>query len=224
MNTRGPRIAGIDDAGRGSILGPLVIAGVSMVEEKLGYLAEMGVRDSKLLSPAGREELYSKITDLASQVSILKLSPKEIDEYVLKGKKYRRLNYLEAMATARVVDRLDADVIYVDASDVNPERFKEDILSMTEKKAKIISAHHADRLYPIVSAASIVAKVSRDHELRILTEEFGEMGSGYPADERTITFLRRWVREHGELPPFARKSWKTAAKLLNQRLNEVQHT
>ncbi|MGQ9719000.1 MAG: ribonuclease HII [Nitrososphaerales archaeon] len=213
MGTRYRRVAGVDDAGRGSMLGPLVIAGVCLVDDKLESLTEMGVRDSKLLSPNRREVLYQKIVDISDRVSLIKLAPEIIDDYVSKGKKYKKLNYLEAVSMARVIEPLGAEIVYVDASDVDVERFKQDILGALERRVEIVSAHHADRIYPLVSAASIVAKVNRDRELSKLADKYGSIGSGYPADARTIEFLKQWIKEHRELPPFARKSWKTVRRL-----------
>lgn len=221
MQVRDRKIAGVDDAGRGSILGPLVIAGVCVSEDKLEQLIKIGVRDSKLLSPYKRVDLYHQIMNIADSVSVLKLKPEQIDDYVLKGKKYKKLNYLEAVSMAKVVESLDAEIVYVDASDVDVERFKKDILEALKRKVEIISVHHADRIYHIVSAASIVAKVSRDQELSDLSKKFGNIGSGYPADERTIKFLRQWLKKYGDMPPFARRSWKTVKKLLNSKLDET---
>ncbi|MEM3383421.1 MAG: ribonuclease HII [Nitrososphaerales archaeon] len=215
------KIAGVDDAGRGAILGPLVIAGISMKEDKLDQLVRIGVKDSKLLSPNRRVNLYHQIMKIADNVSIIKLKPEQIDDYVLKGKKYKRLNYLEALSMAKVIESLDAEVVYVDASDVDVNRFKQDILETLQRKVEIISVHHADRIYPIVSAASIIAKVNRDKEIFGLSQKFGDIGSGYPADKKTVKFLEQWLRRYGEFPPFARKSWKTIKKLLNSRSDET---
>lgn len=212
------KVAGVDDAGRGSVLGPLVIAAVSVRESSLKELVEIGIKDSKLLSPVGRERLYPRIIDMAEEVSVIRISPREIDEYVIKGKKYKRLNYLEAMSMAKVIERVHADLVYVDASDIDPERFKQDICSAMSKKVEIISAHHADRIYPVVSAASIVAKITRDHEIVSLAK-FGSFGSGYPSDERTINFLRKWLDEKGDLPFFVRKSWKTLQRLHGHKMH-----
>ena len=220
MQTKDRKIAGVDDAGRGAILGPLVIAGVYVKEDKLEHLINIGVRDSKLLSPNRRADLYHQIMSIADGVSIVKLKPEQIDDYVLKGKKYKRLNYLEALSMAKVIDSLDAGMVYVDASDVNVERFKQDILETLKRKVEIISAHHADRIYPIVSAASIIAKVTRDKEIFDLSQKFGNIGSGYPADDVTTRFLRQWIKKHGDMPPFARRSWKTVKRLLNSKLDE----
>ncbi|MCP8304426.1 MAG: ribonuclease HII [archaeon] len=217
MQAKGCKIAGVDDAGRGAVLGPLVIAGVCVSKDKLKQLGEIGVRDSKLLSPYRRARLYRQIIDISDDVSLIKLTPEQIDEYVLRGKKYEKLNYLEATSMAKVIEPLDAEVVYVDASDVDVERFKQDILKSLKRKVELISVHHADRIYPIVSAASIIAKVNRDRDLSELADKFGSIGSGYPSDPRTINFLKRWLREHGDLPPFARRSWKTVKKLLDKK-------
>ncbi|MGQ9468607.1 MAG: ribonuclease HII [Nitrososphaerales archaeon] len=213
MQVKDRKIAGVDDAGRGAILGPLVIAGVCASENKLEHLIKIGVRDSKLLSPYKRADLYHQIINIADNVSVIKIKPDQIDDYVLKGKKYKKLNYLEAISMAKVIESLDAEIVYVDASDVDVERFKKDILEILKRKVEIISAHHADRVYPIVSAASIIAKVNRDKELSDLSQKFGEIGSGYPADERTIKFLKEWIKKYSDMPPFARRSWKTVKNL-----------
>jgi ribonuclease HII len=214
------RIVGLDDAGRGSIIGPLVIAGVAVVEKDVNKLLEIGVRDSKMLSPVGRTRLYPLISGIATKVIFHKISPKEIDEYVLTGKKYRRLNYLEAITMGRVASELDPDVIFVDASDIDPIRFGNDIRSVLKRETEIVSTHHADRLYPIVSAASIVAKCERDAAVKAIADVHGDFGSGYPADPRTIQFLRDWLFENGEMPTFSRKSWKTWNKMGTKRLEE----
>jgi ribonuclease HII len=211
-------IGGVDDAGRGCIIGPLVLAGVSVEESKIGKLIEIGVRDSKTLSPASRAKLYPLIKDLAYKVVSIKVPPEEVDKYVARRKKFVRLNLLEAEAAAKVIDELEADLVYVDASDTDPERFKKNIVALLKRSIKVISEHDADKTYPIVSAASIIAKVERDAEIAKLRERYGDLGSGYPADPTTIAFLRDWLAKHGEIPPFARKTWKTWKRLINNRL------
>jgi ribonuclease HII len=219
MKVEDRKIAGVDDAGRGAILGPLVIAGVSTKEDKLEQLIKIGVKNSKLLSPNRRSNLYRQIMNIVENVAVIKLKPEQIDNYVLKGKKYKKLNYLEALSMAKVIELLDAEIVYVDASDVNVNRFKQDILEVLQKRVEIISIHHADKIYPIVSAASIIAKVNRDKEISDLSKKFGDLGSGYPADNRTIKFLEQWLKKYGDMPPFARKSWRTVKRLLNSKLN-----
>ena len=205
-------IAGVDDAGRGSVIGPLTIAGVLMKEEDLPKLKNLGVKDSKLLSPQRRETLALEIKRIAQKYSVIKLSPKEIDTVVETGKKLHRLNRLEAQTMAKVIEMLKPDIAYVDASDVLEERFKQHILECLSFKVEIVSEHKADRTYPIVSAASIIAKVERDKEIAELTNKYGNFGCGYPTDSKTISFLQQCLEKMGEYPDFVRKSWKPAKK------------
>jgi ribonuclease HII len=215
-------VAGVDDAGRGCVIGPLVIAGVMMKEEDLPKLKELGVRDSKLLSPHRRETLAVEIKRIAEKYSVAKLSPREIDDVVETGTKLHRLNRLEAKTMAQVIENLRPDIAYVDASDVLEERFKQHILECLPFKVEIVSEHKADRTYPIVSAASIIAKVERDKEIAELASKHGDLGSGYPADPRTISFLQRCLARLGEYPDFVRKSWKPAKKAKSE--NESRQT
>ncbi|MCX8191298.1 MAG: ribonuclease HII [Nitrososphaerales archaeon] len=212
-------VAGVDDAGRGSVMGPLVIAGVSIEESRLNRLIDLGVKDSKLLSPSKRMKLYQLIRNIAHKISYLKIPPNEIDRYVILGRKFKKLNYLEAISMAKVIDELGCDVVYVDASDVDVNRFKEQISSMLKKDLKIFSLHHADRIYPIVSAASIIAKVERDLEIEKLKLKYGDFGSGYPSDPRTREFLIKWVEKYNAFPDDSRKSWKVWKKLTNKTLD-----
>ena len=209
-------IAGVDDAGRGPIIGPLVIAGVLWPEEKHEELRAMGARDSKLLTPEQRNRLNTKIRNLALKISVVEAQPKEIDEVVLRAEKLRKLNFLEARMMAQVISELEPDSAYVDASDVNEVRYADDIrafLPVSLRDVKIFSEHHADRTYPVVSAASIIAKVRRDDLIGDLRQEYGDFGSGYMTDPKTMAFLRDWRRKHAEYPPIVRLSWKTIKEL-----------
>ena len=205
-------VAGVDDAGRGSVIGPLVIAGVLMKEEELPKLTRLGVKDSKLLSPNRRETLAVEIRQIAQKYAVIKLSPEEIDKVVQTGRKLHRLNRLEAQTMAKIIEKLKPDKAYVDASDVLEERFKQHILECLPFKIEIVSEHKADRTYPIVSAASIIAKVERDKEIVELTSKYGDLGCGYPTDPKTIRFLQQCLEKFGEYPDYVRKSWKPAKK------------
>ncbi len=206
-------VAGVDEAGRGPVIGPLVVAGVLLDEEDMARLHELGVRDSQLLTPSKRIDLHPKILRLARRHEVVQLSPREIDQYVLNGQRLRKLNWLEAVSMARVIRRLRPDVVYVDASDVRASRFGEQIRALLPFEVEVVSEHFADRNYPIVGAASIVAKVHRDRAVEELRKKFGDLGSGYPSDPRTVQFLERWGAEHGSMPSFVRKSWKTMRRL-----------
>ena len=207
------RVAGLDDAGRGPIIGPLIIAGVLIDDSRIQELASLGVRDSKLLSPSARRRLEVQIKQTVERYEYVELTPDQIDLVVHKAKKLQRLNFLEAKAMAQVISRLKPDVAYVDASDVLCERFGKHVQENLSFQLKIISEHHADRKYPVVSAASILAKVRRDEEVARLQAEYGDFGSGYVTDARTITFLENWIQQHGSPPPIVRRSWKTLKKL-----------
>ncbi|MGD0146412.1 MAG: ribonuclease HII, partial [Nitrososphaerales archaeon] len=99
---------GADEAGRGCVVGPLVVAGVSATRSGIRELKELGVRDSKTLSPRRREALYPEILKVCSRVHWAHIEPAEIDAVVRTGKKFRKLNYLEALYFAKVIDQLDA--------------------------------------------------------------------------------------------------------------------
>jgi len=215
-------VAGLDDAGRGPIIGPLVIAAVMMDQEKLGELSRIGVKDSKLLTAETRSSLAAKIQAIAIRVSYEEISPAEIDEVVMKGRRLQRLNFLEARCMAKLIAELKPARVWVDASDVKPERYARQILGelpATLKRIVLVSEHKADRRYPIVSAASIMAKVKRDAAISKLWQEYGNFGSGYVTDPNTINFLKEWRRSHRNYPPIVRKSWKTLREIeadLNQ--------
>jgi ribonuclease HII len=202
-------LGGVDEAGRGCVLGPLAVAGVSVEAERVQELKDLGVKDSKLLSPKQRESLYPEILKVCRRVEVSRIPPKMIDLYVSRGKKYRRLNYLETIHMARVIDLLGADEVYVDAPDVNPARFTAELEELLSCRPRIIAEHKADLNYPVVSAASIIAKVERDKEVALLREVHGDFGSGYPSDPDTIAFLESWMKSNASQPDFARKSWKT---------------
>ncbi len=216
------RVVGVDDAGRGAVIGPLVIAGVLIDEQDLPMLKELGVRDSKRLSPRRREQLAEEIKKLALKYDIVKLAPAEIDKVVKAGKKLHRLNRLEAQTMAKVIAALKPDVAYVDASDVLADRFKRHIAESLPLEVQIVSEHKADAKYPVVSAASIIAKVERDRAIAELQERHGNMGCGYPTDSKTIEFLESWIQKFGSYPEFVRKSWKPAKRV--KRKAEAEQT
>lgn len=215
-------VAGVDDAGRGSVIGPLVIAGILIDEADVPKLVQLGVKDSKLLSPSRRETLAIEIKRIAQKHAIVKLSPSEIDKVVEKGRKLFRLNWLEAQAMAKVIELLKPDIAYVDASDVLEERFKKQILEFLPFKVEIVSEHKADRKYPVVSAASIIAKVERDREIAELKARYGDFGCGYPTDPKTLEFLHRLLENFKEYPEFVRKSWKPAKRIRQE--NDTRQT
>jgi ribonuclease HII len=190
------------------------VAGISIDEQSLKLLKNLGVKDSKVLSATERESIHPEILKLCVSVLTSHAEPAEIDRYVRVGKKYRRLNFLEARHMAKIIDAMSPEEVFVDAPDANPVRFARELGDLMSCKPRIIAEHKADRNYVVVSAASIVAKVERDRAVELLRREHGEFGSGYPSDEETIDYLRRWVEREGAFPPFARRSWKTWDRIL----------
>ena len=176
-------------------------------------LRRRGVRDSKTLSPKRREALYEEILLASSRVVSVMIQPDQIDEVVTTGKKYRKLNYLEALYFAKVADDLGASDLIVDASDSSPIRFRDVILANMRWKCKVLAAHKADRDYTVVSAASIVAKVERDRAIEKLKRTLGEFGSGYPSDPVTRAFFLERMKRGEPIPAQVRKSWKTLGAL-----------
>jgi ribonuclease HII len=206
-------ICGVDEAGRGPCFGPLVVAGI-LVENDT-ELVRIGVNDSKQLTPKKREQLAPQITRLATNYELIVLPAVDIDVF----RKTMTINQLEVFMFSKIIEKLKPDVCYVDAADVNEERFGQDIVSNLSYKPRMISKHKADEQYPIVGAASILAKVTRDEHIRKIAQELEPrlnlpLGSGYPADPVTKQFLSSWVSRFGTLPPYVRESWETCQQLI----------
>ncbi len=205
-------VAGVDEAGRGCVIGPLVVAGVAVQAEVLPLLVELGVKDSKLLTAKKREALYPEILKLTVNHHIVKVLPCEIDKAVNSARRLHKLNRLEAQTMAKIIETLKPDEAYVDAADVLEYRFNNHIRECLTIKTRVVSKHKADRTYPVVSAASIIAKVERDREITNLKVKYGDFGSGYLTDDKTMAFLKRLLDGNGDYPSCVRKSWKPAKR------------
>lgn len=215
-------ICGIDEAGRGPVLGPMVICGVCFYNSKLDFLSKIGVKDSKKLSPKKRSEFASAIKDSCHSYKVVIVSAKEIDQ---RKELNISMNRLEVLKIAQIINVLQPDSIYIDAADVNEIRFGESIRKLLEYiPRQIISKHKADDIYPIVSASSIIAKNIRDNIIEELKDKFGDFGSGYPSDIKTTDFLRDWIKRNKKPPQFARKSWDTTKKILIEEIENRKIT
>jgi len=211
-NSNGILVGGVDEAGRGSIAGPLVVAGVGIRESKIALLHKMGVKDSKMLNPKARARLFGEIIKVVDSICIHTIDPVEVDDSVL----FKGLNKLEAKAMAGVINTIGVDEVYVDCCDVNPQRYREYMECHLTCKPKLYSLHHADVINMVVSAASIIAKVTRDREIENICTRYGSIGSGYPSDERTMRFIQDWVAKNGSAPVFTRKSWRPLRVMLDK--------
>jgi len=204
------KILGLDEAGRGCVMGPLVVGGVLIEEKRQSELARLGVKDSKLLSSVRREQLAEKIRQIALDTHIIKLFPAEIDKVVESRRRLHKLNRLEAQTMAKIIEELKPDIAIVDAPDVLTDRYKDHITECLSFSLQVISEHKADKNHPVVSAASIIAKVERDSSIEALKTKYGDFGSGYMSDPKTRAFLENLAAKQGEYPHFVRRSWKPA--------------
>ncbi|MBE6496038.1 MAG: ribonuclease HII [Methanobrevibacter thaueri] len=201
-------ILGVDEAGRGSVLGPLVIAGVIVPEKMEKVLERMGVKDSKKLAPHRRTILSRKLKKMFDY-DIIVISAREIDEMRADG---INLNEIEKNAMEELIMRLKPEKAIVDAVDVKAERFQNNLQKDTG--FDVIAEHKADDNYIQVSAASIIAKAERDDQIAEINKQFikqGGIGSGYPSDPTTKKFLENYT--YDEMPDFVRRSWNTVAKM-----------
>ena len=201
-------ILGIDEAGRGSVLGPMVIAGIVIPEKMDKVLERMGVKDSKRLAPNRRTILSRKLRKMF-EYEIVIISAREIDDLRASGV---NLNEIEKNAMESIILKLNPEKAIVDAVDVKAERFQENLCNDTG--IDVIAEHKADDKYIEVSAASIIAKAERDDYIKEINKEYiksGGIGSGYPSDPVTKKFLTNYT--YDEMPDFVRKSWATVAKM-----------
>ena len=209
-------IAGIDEAGRGPVIGPLVMAGVKIKRDKEKKLTEIGVKDSKLLSPSMRKKLFDKIKKISDDVFVVKINPKEIDETLFGDES--NLNLLEAEKIAFIVNKLKPDKVYIDCPSVNIEKYKKTLVGMIKTKTDIVLEHKADVKYAVVSAASIIAKVIRDNEIKEIEKRIGKkIGSGYPSDPITQEFLEKYSEKYKDI---FRKSWKTYTNIVKKKMQK----
>lgn len=231
-------MCGADEAGRGAILGPLVVSIVGVKSSSVRKLTDIGVRDSKLLTEKRRKHLYDDIVAIAEHVKIKCITPTEINETMTND---ISINELEAKSFSEIFNQIDGEVsqIFLDSPDVIPERFgvrfsmystrptrvvgiKGDPREKGVKYTRIVSEHKADARYPVVSAASIIAKVTRDAEIAKLQKRLKmKIGSGYPSDELTIRTLRDNLKNEA-LAEHIRFKWSTIDRIKQTSLLEFK--
>ncbi len=203
-------IAGIDEAGKGCVIGPLVVAGVACESDDL--LKALGVKDSKKLPHNKRVALDAKIREIA-KVEIVKVQARELDERMGSS----TINEILKECYAEIIKKLKPDLAYVDSPDVIPSRLSSELEKMTG--IRVVAEHGADGRYVVVAAASIIAKVEREREIEKLKQVYGDFGSGYASDPRTREFLKKCIAT-GKLPACVRKRWQTVANLAQRTLDD----
>lgn len=199
------KIVGIDEAGRGPVIGPLVVGGVAVEEEKLEKIEKLQLKDSKRLTPGRRKVMARRIRKIA-ECHTVHIQAMDIDN--LRAKNIN-LNEIEKIAIKKIIGMSNPDLAYIDCLDIKPKRLCDEMESF-RGNLRVIAEHKADDKYAIVAAASIIAKVERDMEIEKLKKEYKDIGSGYPSDPKTIAFLKKYSYEN--LPDFVRKSWATVKK------------
>ncbi|MHA1340118.1 MAG: ribonuclease HII [Promethearchaeota archaeon] len=218
------KILGIDEAGRGPVLGDLFVGAVLCNLAQIQILRQNNVNDSKKLSKTKRELLYNLISQNCIKYIVKRIPVKVIDENI-KSNNGKNLNMLEKEIMCELIEELQADEVYIDAIGNNPKKFTREMYIMLEQRGKIsqipkiIARNKGDSLFTIVGAASIMAKVQRDKAIESYRKEYeiyGSIGSGYPSDKYTIQFLRRYISKNHKPPEIARKSWETVNNLMNE--------
>lgn len=216
-------VAGIDESGKGSSLSSMFFACVVMESYILEQLKSFGLQDSKKLSEKKREELFKLIRDSAIQIIVVSKSSEDITKLQDSGTNLNRIG-VESFAECitRIKDFEFVERVYVDAADVNAARFGENIFNILFRKhktrysnLKIVSEHKADDKFPVVSAASVVAKHCREKNVRKMHKIWGNFGSGYP-NKDSDTFIENYYRKHGKLPEIARANWANVKKIVEK--------
>jgi len=213
---------GVDEAGKGPVLGSMFAAAVVADPMDLPD----GVGDSKGIAPERRAQLDEQVREAAAAVAVAEIPVARIDSEETDMNSLTVAAHAEALgpALSALADRAESPPLadlsgYVDAGDTNAVRFErrvEDAVAV-DPAVDVRGEHGADDTYPIVGAASIVAKVARDAHVDGLADRYGDVGSGYPSDPTTREFLETYVEREGKLPPCARESWKTSRDVLAAR-------
>jgi len=198
-------VAGIDEAGRGAAVGPMVVAIFAIEGVRVGELRRIGVRDSKALTRSAREKIYEQLLRLDARHAHREVQPSEIDASV-RSSGGKGLNALEVEVFRELIEEVRPDIVYIDSPYRNPERVLELLGDLGD--IRVVCEVRADARYEVVSAASIIAKVLRDRSVSSIGA-----GSGYPSDPRTRKFLKE-VAARNEVHPHVRRSWRSFREAL----------
>ncbi len=215
-------VCGIDEAGRGPVIGPLVVTSFSVPEDKIDQINSLGVKDSKKINPKKRIQLSHEILNLQGKVFFKIISP----SFLNKEMKRYTLNEIELFAFRDSIIGLKVPIkkVISDACDVNVTRFSHNLKSLLGQdysNSEFIVSHKAEDKYPIVAAASILAKVKRDELVKKIETEAGvSFGSGYPNDPKTRKFLEEYYKIHNSFPDYVRTEWKTLENIKNTIMQE----
>ena len=207
-------IGGIDEAGRGPCIGPMVICAIAFQTDLSDDYTQRGIQDSKQLTANQRHTFSKYLESTASQILYYDITAAEIDHDRAQG---ITLNELEYRGFETLIRQLDAEIVYIDSPDVIPSRLKARLAKSCLSTTQLIVEHKADENYLACGAASILAKVRRDNYILELQKQYGNIGSGYPSDPYTRKFLHDWISKHAAFPEFVRSTWETCRLILNEK-------
>ncbi len=209
-------VLGVDEAGRGPVIGPLIIAGALIEEEKIDRLKEIGVRDSKLLTPRKRKEINKKLKRILKDSLILVIEPEEIDK-AIDGGDDLNLNWLEATKTVEIINKLKPYKAIIDCPSPNIKAYTDYLKVRLKKDVELIVSHKADFRFTICGAASILAKEKREEEVEKIKKKYGNIGPGYTSNPITQRFLKENWDKHPEIFRKSWVSWKNHKKAKSQK-------
>jgi ribonuclease HII len=207
-------VAGIDEAGKGPIIGPLIIVGILINEEDSAKLKTIGAKDSKLLTHKKRIDSAKQILKIVKNQKIILVQPDEIDNAV-KGHDGLNLNWLEARKTAEIINFLKPDKAIVDCPSPNIKAYTNYLKKfINNQNIELIVEHKAEKYEP-VAAASILAKVAREEEVEKIEKKIGQkIGTGYMSNPQCQKFVKENFDKHSEL---FRKSWIPYKKQIEEK-------
>ena len=210
-------ICGIDEARRGPVMSVMVMCGAMIEEEDMPKLIALKPKDSKLMTREEREKIYPKLLSVLKYYHVFIIQPSEIDKAV-KGGDGLNLNRLEAHKQAEILNEFNPDKAIIDCPSNNIDSYRLYLKKLLKnKKIDLILEHKAER-YPLVAAASIIAKVTGDREIEAIKKEIGiDFGSGYMSDPKTVEFLKNNFEKYPEL---FRKSWFPYQDLVNKKFQK----
>lgn len=219
---------GIDDAGRGPVIGPMVLAGCILKKENEKKLKMLGVKDSKQLTRKRRMFLVEKIKEVAEDYKIISIFPREIDGEInedgsKKSKEKRiKLNEVEAIACSKIINKLSKEYsklnVFLDCPSISLKKWDQFLRTQIKDASNLVISceHKADKNHVSVSAASILAKEKREEEMDKLKEKYGlEIGSGYTSDPATKKFVAKYAQKYQQEDIF-RKTWQTWKNAINE--------
>jgi ribonuclease HII len=204
----------MDEAGRGAVLGPLIVAGALVSQSQGEKLWSLGARDSKAVARPRRKAILKKLWREGVRGKAVVIPPEKIET--------QSLTALELSAMAELIRKLGPDEVVLDPP-VGPRALPKFLRDLAQAagfpREKMRAFPKADQNDPVVAAASLLAKVVRDGYVSVLRRTYGDFGWGYPGEGKVQEFLRAWVKKNGDLPPICRRRWHTVSHFLESELH-----